>query len=100
MESRQATIDEHSRYQANSLDQLNGRLSQIRNEQRSRLESISRREKGRDYVNEAEFLITREAEPARTGARSLPAPVIETGPKVIEVRPETPSGKPQASNAL
>lgn len=100
MEDRQATIDEHSRYQANSLDQLNGRLSQIRNEQRSRLESISRREKGRDYVNEAEFLINRDGEATQTGARSLPAPVIETGPRVIEVRPDTPSGKPQASNAL
>lgn len=99
MEDRQATIDEHSRYQANSLDQLNGRLSQIRNEQRSRLESISRKEKGRDYVNEAEFLIQRDGEAVETG-KALPRPVIETTPKVIEIRPDTPSGKAQASSAL
>jgi chromosome segregation ATPase len=99
MEDRQATIDEHSRYQANSLDQLNGRLSQIRNEQRSRLESISRKEKGRDYVNEAEFLIERDGQTVETG-KALPRPVIETTPKVIEIRPDTPSGKAQASSAL
>lgn len=99
MEGRQATIDEHSRFQANSLDQLNGRLSQIRNEQRSRLESISRKEKGRDYVNEAEFLIQRDGATVES-RKALPRPVIETGPQVIEVRPDTPTGKSQASNAL
>ncbi len=101
MEGRQATIDEHSRFQANSLDQLNGRLSQIRNEQRSRLESISRKEKGRDYVNEAEFLIQRDGAAVESRkALPSPLPVIETAPRVIEVRPETPSGKAQASNSL
>lgn len=102
MEDRQATIDEHSRYQANSLDQLNGRLSQIRNEQRSRLESISRKEKGRDYINEAEFLINREGAAVERGAdgtRALPEPVsTPLTPRVIEIRPDTPTGKPQASN--
>ncbi|MCC5823153.1 MAG: hypothetical protein LAT64_09880 [Phycisphaerales bacterium] len=110
MESRQATIDEHSRYQANSLDQLNGRLSQIRNEQRSRLESIARRDKGRDYVNEAEFLIDRDGRATRTDTgrsdsgrtdtgRALPEPVFAPeNPRVIEVRPDTPGGKPQASS--
>lgn len=105
MEDRQATIDEHSRFQANSLEQLNGRLSQIRNEQRSRLESIARRDKGRDYVNEAEFLIDRDGQATRTDAggseRALPEPVFAPArPQVIEIRPDTPSGKPQASNAL
>lgn len=101
MEDRQATIDEHSRYQANSLDQLNGRLSQIRNEQRSRLESIARKDEGRNYVNEAEFLINRDGQETRQGdGHAAPAPVIETRPRVIEVRPDTPSGLPQASSAL
>lgn len=88
MEDRQETIDEHSRYKANSLDQLNGRLTQIRSEQRARLESIARKEKGRNYVNEAEFLIDRDAR--ETGDA---APVLHVAPRVIEVRPGTaPAG--------
>lgn len=98
MEDRQATIDEHSRYQAHSVDQLNGRLSQIRNEQRSRLESIARKDRGRDYVNEAEFLIKRDGAAGAT-IESLPAPT----PRVIEIGPERPAspalpGKAQASS--
>lgn len=98
MEDRQATIDEHSRYQAHSVDQLNGRLSQIRNEQRSRLESIARKDRSRDYVNEAEFLIKRDGAAGAT-IESLPAPT----PRVIEIGPERPAspalpGKAQASS--
>jgi hypothetical protein len=100
MEDRQATIDEHSRFQANSVDQLNQRLNQIRTEQRGRLESIARKDKGRDYVNEAEFLVdqegrTIEAQPA------LPAG-FQGQPQVIEIHPDssTPLGsKTQASTA-
>lgn len=99
MEDRQETIDEHSRYQAHSVDQLNGRLSQIRNEQRSRLESIARKDRGRDYVNEAEFLIERDgAAEAGPTIESSTAPA----PRVIEIGPERPAspalpGKAQAS---
>ncbi len=60
MEDRQATIDEHSRFRANSLEQLDSRLSTIRNEQRARLEAIANRDSDRDYVDEAEFLIDQE----------------------------------------
>jgi predicted RNase H-like nuclease (RuvC/YqgF family) len=101
MEERQATIDEHSRYQAHSVDQLNGRLSQIRNEQRSRLESIARKEKGRDYVNEAEFLINRDGQVEASETPSLPAPAFES-PRVIEITPQSDlpqPGKAQASSA-
>ncbi len=60
MEDRQATIDAHSRFQANSLDQLNGRLSNIRTEQRARLEAIAGRDNSRNYVDEAQYLIDQQ----------------------------------------
>ena len=104
MEERQETIDEHSRYQAHSVDQLNGRLSQIRNEQRSRLESISRKDRGRDYVNEAEFLIERDGA-VEAGPHAGPSIESRTvpAPRVIEIGPERPAapalpGKAQASS--
>jgi hypothetical protein len=61
MEDRQATIDEHNRYQAHSLDQLRGRLDRIRNEQTSRIAADRRRDNDRNYVAEAEFLADQEA---------------------------------------
>lgn len=102
MEERQATIDEHSRFQAHSVDQLNSRLSQIRDEQRGRLEAIARKDRGRDYVNEAEFLIRRDGQAVESGTKALPEVIFEpAAPRVIDIHPEqaTPMpSKAQASN--
>jgi chromosome segregation ATPase len=92
MEQRQATIDEHSRYQAHSLDQLTRRLSTIRSEQRSRIEAITTRERGSNYEDQAEFLIERAA-PAVTPVKPSiigPAGAVLVQPKVIDVGPEAP----------
>lgn len=70
MEERQATIDEHSRYEAHSLTQIRGRLDRVRAEQQARIASITRQEKARDYVAEAEYLTD------QTGASSV---LIEPG---------------------
>tara|TARA_R110002073_G_scaffold1715_1_gene12134 strand:- start:5469 stop:6401 length:933 start_codon:yes stop_codon:yes gene_type:complete len=91
MEDRQETIDEHSRFQANSLDQLNGRLSNIRTEQRARLEAISNKDNRRSYLDEAQYLIDQSGqvqdfdqiqefniEP--TIIEITPEEVVETGP--------------------
>lgn len=90
MEDRQATIDEHSRFKAHSVEQLNGRLTQIRNEQRARLESISRKEKGRDYVNEAEFLVNQEGRVTPTQPDAGPVS-FTVEPRVIDVAPNQPA---------
>ncbi|MEM7756318.1 MAG: hypothetical protein AAF297_11850 [Planctomycetota bacterium] len=60
MEDRQETIDAHQRYQAKSLDQLEGRLASVRSEQQSRLAQLAGQEAHRDYEDEARFLIERD----------------------------------------
>ncbi len=104
MEDRQETIDAHSSFQANSLDQLNGRLSNIRTEQRARLESITKRDNDKNYVDEAEFLVDQEGLVTEfSNDQSLPAPsnvgsfTIEQ--QVIEITPESAKTQgPVASN--
>ncbi len=98
MEDRQETINKHNRYQAHSLDQLNKRLSTIRSEQRSRLESMSGRERTNDYVSQAEQQLDIESINAdfetdyeAEGVRFL------IQPKVIEVEPADDHG-PVASS--
>jgi len=95
MEDRQDTIDAHSNFQANSLDQLNGRLSGIRTEQRARLEAIAGRDSDKNYVDEAEFLVDQEGLVQEFGNDTTPIiPSQVRGftidPQVIEISPETP----------
>lgn len=99
MEDRQDTIDAHSNFQANSLDQLNGRLSGIRTEQRARLEAIAGRDADKNYVDEAEFLIDQEGLVQEfENDQSLITPENVRGfnidPQIIEITPQTPATKP------
>jgi DNA repair ATPase RecN len=95
MEDRQATIDEHSRFQANSLDQLNSRLSQIRAEQRSRIENITKKNTETNYIDEAKFIIDQEGRVQDFEHQDRL--IIE--PTVIEITPEDAEpSKPMASN--
>ncbi|MEL6740995.1 MAG: hypothetical protein AAFP26_10110 [Planctomycetota bacterium] len=82
MEARQATIERHNRYQAHSLEQLNGRLNSLRSEQRAKLEAIAGRATDRNYIDEAEFLVDREGVVGSTEQPTLfTPPVIEVGPE-------------------
>ena len=95
MEDRQATIDEHSRFQANSLDQLNSRLSNIRTEQRARLESIARKDRDHDYIDEAKFIIDQEGRVQSHEEREQ----FQLEPPVIDITPEdSQPSKPVASS--
>ena len=84
MEDRQDTIDAHSRFQANSLDQLNGRLSNIRTEQRARLEAISNRDNSRSYVDEAQYLIDQEGNIQNFESHEE----FQIEPTIIDITPE------------
>ncbi len=96
MEDRQATIDEHSRFQSNSLDQLNSRLAQIREEQRSRIENITRKNTATSYVDEAKFIIDQEG---RVQDFQPQPDQLLIEPTVIEITPEEAQpSKPMASN--
>lgn len=94
MEDRQKTIDEQSRYHANSLDGLHRKLASIRGEQQARLDAIARTDQARDYETEAEYLIQQGGE-----AKALPASGFQIQPDVIEIGPDTAAdgGKPMAS---
>lgn len=90
MEDRQETIDKHNRYQAHSLEQLNKRLATIRSEQRSRLEAVTGRERDKNYVEEAEFLIDHDGN-VQSYESSHDADLL-IQPEVIEVNPDRNPG--------
>ncbi len=96
MEDRQETIDAHSRFQANSLDQLNGRLSNIRTEQRARLEAIANKDNSKSYIEEAQFLIDQGGQVQNEASEPVE---FNIEPNIIDITPEeaTPVG-PVASN--
>jgi predicted RNase H-like nuclease (RuvC/YqgF family) len=95
MEDRQATIDEHSRFQANSLDQLNNRLAQIRTEQRARIETITNKDAVYDIETRAKWEIDRNAQPHQV----QPSEPLLIEPTVIEITPEDAQpSEPLASN--
>ena len=83
MESRQATIDEHTKYQARSLDHLNGKLNKIRAEQRARMESLATAKNTQSYEDMARYQVDREGYETEV----IVAPKIETQ-GVIEINPE------------
>lgn len=80
MERRQRTIDEHSRYQAGSLDQLKGRLAELRAKQESQLDSISRGTVSSSYEDRARL----QLDPSKLKG----APSKKADPGVIQINPE------------
>ncbi|MBL4591551.1 MAG: hypothetical protein JKY96_06280 [Phycisphaerales bacterium] len=87
MEDRQATIDAHSNFQAHSLDQLNTRLSSIRNDQRARLEAIAGRDRDTNYVEEAQFLINQQGRVHSYDTQAAPVRGFTIDPQIIEIAP-------------
>lgn len=86
MEDRQKTIDEHSRYRAHSLDQLQTRLARVRGEQQSKLASIASREQTQSYAEQAEWLLQKESQlEAFTIKPRTPASFDR--PEVININP-------------
>jgi predicted negative regulator of RcsB-dependent stress response len=60
LEKRNRTIDECSRYEAVSLDQIAGRLAQIKNRQEAELEMLANEEQEADYEDLARMQIATE----------------------------------------
>ncbi len=60
LERRNKTIEECSRYEAISLDQISGRLSQIRSRQEAELDVLSTSEESADYENRARMELAAE----------------------------------------
>jgi hypothetical protein len=55
MQKRQNTIDEHSRYSAHSLDQVQARFADIRAKQEAKLEAYSGSNNGLNYEDKAKY---------------------------------------------
>ena len=75
MEKRQETISELSRYDAGSLDQVQGKLNQIRAKQEAELELLANAEYRSSYENRARFEINSDSI------------FIEEGELILEERP-------------
>lgn len=67
MEKRQKTIEQLSRYDAGSLDQLQGRLAEIRSRQEAQLEVLANTEYGNSYEDRARFEVE-TVQPVEPGA--------------------------------
>lgn len=83
MEKRQARLDEQSRYSATSLDQVNGRLADLRARQEAQLEQLAGGVNRDDYEARAKASIDQEST-----ARGL----YETRTAPVEIRPSGGGG--------
>jgi hypothetical protein len=84
MSKRQDTIENHSRYRAASLDQITGRLADIRARQESKLQSFTQTSEVKNYENAAKYLLDSKA-----SQRPLKPKSIEISPSVIEIGPDS-----------
>lgn len=90
MEKRQATMDEHSRYRAGSLDQLTTRMADIRARQEARLEVLGHGQTQTDYEDRAKLDL--DARPSAGIEGLSPEPSSLSGPQ-LRVIPE-PKAEP------
>ena len=96
MQKRQASIEEHSRYRAASLEQVQGRFADIRAKQESKLENLSKSAELKNYENAAKYML--DAEHSKSGAwMPKPQKKFQTSPAVIEIGPESVKEAPKTS---
>lgn len=86
MEKRQASMDKHSRYRASSIDDVKGRLADIRAKQEAKLDAFGQATDVRNYENAAKYLLDNEGGSAIKSKITTPKQ-IEIRPSVIEIGP-------------
>lgn len=84
MSKREVTLDRASRYEAASLDQLTGKMADIRARQESQLQALASRSGTTSYEQQAKYQL--DIESARPGPARPSA--IEVKPPVLEISPE------------
>ncbi len=94
MQKRQATIENHSRYRAASLDQVTAHLADIRAKQESKLQMFSQTSDCDNYEKAAKYLLDNEQAKSFKSLKSSKPKAIEIAPSVIEIGPD--SSKPAA----
>lgn len=88
VEKRQDSIEQHSRFEAVSLEQITGRMAKIRAEQESRLQSLASHSETTNYEKKAKVMLDTEnsARDVFKKAQEL-APAVPTS-SAIEIKPE------------
>jgi hypothetical protein len=87
MDKRQDSIDNHSRYRAASLDQITGRLADIRAKQEAKLQTFSQSSEIKNYESAAKYLLDSKA--SHRPLQKLEPKTVEVSPSVIEIGPDT-----------
>lgn len=96
MSKRQETLDKASRYQAASLDQLTGRMADIRARQEAELQTLAERNSVSSYEQQAKYQL--DVEQSRI---TRPRPTsVEVQPPVLEIGPETPKAPKLDGNRI
>jgi chromosome segregation ATPase len=91
IQKRQASIDQHSRYDAASLDQITSHLADIRAKQESKLEMFNQNNDIKNYENAAKYLLDNEKAGESHSLKPMKQShtTIEINPTVIEIGPAT-----------
>lgn len=100
MAKRQETIENHSRYRADSLDQITAHLADIRAKQESKLQMFTQTSDIKSYENAAKYLLDNEQGKTAKGYKALKPKTIEISPSVIEIGPDTKSAPKQDSGPM
>lgn len=82
MEKRQETIDRHSRYRADSLEQLNSRFAEIRGKQEARLQALNANRSLTNYEDRARIELDVR------NLKDHKATEVHIKPPVVEIRPD------------
>lgn len=89
MEKRQETIDRHSRYRADSLEQLTSRFAEIRGKQESRLQALNANRSMTNYEDRARIELDSR------NLKDHKATEVHIKPPVVEIRPDGTLDKPE-----
>lgn len=98
VERRQESIDQASRFQAVSLEQITQRMSKIRAEQEARLASLTSQSQTTDYEKRAKTMIDSE-NVARDIFKQTQETLVPAAGKTIEIRPESPAPALEGTSA-
>jgi hypothetical protein len=101
MKKRQDTIEEHGRYRAHSLDQVQSRFAEIRAKQEAMLDTMGKGQTTSNYEDRAKIdldgkMRDQAGAKARENKTSLPAPK----PTVIEINPRNDRVPSQSEQPL
>jgi predicted RNase H-like nuclease (RuvC/YqgF family) len=88
MEKRQASIEQHGRYRAASIDQVKTRLADIRAKQEAKLDAFGQAVDVKNYENAAKYLLDSESSPTLKPKSLVPSKTFEIRPSVMEIGPK------------